>query len=80
MKNPLDRIGPGAPIDTEDVNEKSTTDKEAGVTTGAEHGSTTAETDRDSDEISLDAQTGVQRIEAMTKAWTRRDLYLAYIT
>ena len=33
----------------------------------------------ETDEVSLDAQKGVQKIEATTKVWTRRDLIIAYI-
>jgi len=34
----------------------------------------------DSDQISQDAQAGVQGVEAMTKVWTKSNLVLAYIT
>ncbi|KAK4166929.1 putative siderophore iron transporter [Cladorrhinum sp. PSN259] len=34
----------------------------------------------DSDAISLDAQAGVQDIEALTKVWTKQDIILAYLT
>ncbi|KAK4223695.1 putative siderophore iron transporter [Podospora fimiseda] len=34
----------------------------------------------DSDAISLNAQAGVQDIEALTKVWTKQDIILAYIT
>lgn len=50
-------------------------DKETGVT--AEQ--TASEPDTDDDSIDKNAQAGVQNIEAMTKVWTKRDLYLAYI-
>lgn len=39
-----------------------------------------AATNTDSDAISVDAQAGVQDIEALTKVWTRKDIILAYIT
>lgn len=34
----------------------------------------------DSDQISADAQAGVQGVEAMTKVWTKSNLVLAYVT
>jgi hypothetical protein len=36
-------------------------------------------TDSDTDEISADAQPGVQDIEAITKVWSKTHLVLAYI-
>lgn len=35
--------------------------------------------DTESEGISKDAQAGVQKAEATTSAWTRRDLILAYV-
>ncbi|KAI0182971.1 major facilitator superfamily domain-containing protein [Xylaria flabelliformis] len=49
--------------------------KEAGLT--AER-SPSSEPDTDVDSIDKDAQAGVQKIEAITKVWSTRDLYLAY--
>lgn len=59
-------------------------DKEAGVLDSKEAGLTTerrlsSEPETDADSIDKDAQAGVQKIEAITKVWTTRDLYLAYI-
>ena len=47
-------------------------------------GTGTSVTDRDSDEDSLEkidtnAEHGVQRVQAMTHVWSKRDLILAYI-
>ncbi|KAI1110177.1 siderophore iron transporter mirB [Nemania sp. NC0429] len=50
-------------------------DKEAGLVTEK----TPSERDTDEDSIDKDAQVGVQNVEAMTKVWTKRDLYIAYI-
>lgn len=50
-------------------------DKEVGVATEQ----APSEPDTDDDAIEKDAQVGVQNIEAMTKVWTKRDLYIAYI-
>jgi hypothetical protein len=36
-------------------------------------------TDSDSDEISTNAQAGVQTIEAITKVWSKTHLIMAYI-
>ncbi|KAI3323895.1 MFS general substrate transporter [Xylariaceae sp. AK1471] len=52
-------------------------DKEGGVTT--ERPPSSSENDTDVDSIDKDAQAGVQNIEAITKVWTTRDLYLAYV-
>ena len=37
------------------------------------------DSDTDADEISLDAQQGVQNIEAITKVWSKTHLVIAYI-
>ncbi|GAW15866.1 hypothetical protein ANO14919_052880 [Xylariales sp. No.14919] len=47
--------------------------KEAGLTSERPHSS-----DGDDDSINKDAQVGVQKMEAITKTWSTRDLYLAY--
>ncbi|KAJ8121320.1 hypothetical protein ONZ43_g2197 [Nemania bipapillata] len=58
-------------------------DKETGVPESKEAGSATerpASADQDDDDsINKDAQAGVQNIEAITKVWSTRDLYLAYV-
>ncbi|KAK4154110.1 major facilitator superfamily domain-containing protein [Chaetomidium leptoderma] len=62
---------------------KVASDKEANVASDAVHAPSDADhndTDRDSDEISLTAQAGVQDVEAFAKVWTRTHLILAYIT
>jgi hypothetical protein len=51
-------------------------DKEAAVSTEPQHSS---DHDTDDDAIEKDAQAGVQNIEGITKVWSTRDLYLAYI-
>ncbi|KAI0425325.1 major facilitator superfamily protein [Xylaria sp. FL1042] len=48
--------------------------KEAGLTTKRPHSSDA----EDNDSINKDAQQGVQNMEAITKTWTTRDLYIAY--
>jgi len=61
--------------EVEGVTEQSTgdTDKEVGVK------NQDVSTDSDTDEISVDAQPGVQDIEAVTKVWSKTHLVLAYI-
>jgi hypothetical protein len=61
--------------EVEGVTERSTddTDKEVGVK------NQDVSTDSDTDEISADAQPGVQDIEAVTKAWSKTHLVFAYI-
>ncbi len=80
MRGILDRFAhTEAPVvEDQQVNEKRSNDKEAAVQNDAV--GTGSQDDRDSDEISTDAQTGVQGVEALTKVWTRNDLILAYIT
>lgn len=56
------------------VSEKAT--KEAGTTDEQRKDS---QSDADSEEISKDAQEGVQRIEAITKVWSRWHLVVAYL-
>ncbi|KAI0205598.1 siderophore iron transporter mirB [Astrocystis sublimbata] len=50
--------------------------KEPGVTSERPPSSGT---DSDDDSINKDAQAGVQKIEAITKVWSTRDLYIAYV-
>jgi hypothetical protein len=61
--------------EVEGVTEQSTdnTEKEVGVK------SQDVSTDSDTDEISADAQPGVQDIEAVTKVWSKTHLVFAYI-
>jgi len=61
--------------EVEGVTEQSIgdTDKEVGVK------NQDVSTDSDTDEISVDAQPGVQDIEAVTKVWSKTHLVLAYI-
>lgn len=61
--------------EVEGVTEQSPddTDKEVGVK------NQDVSTDSDTDEISVDAQPGVQDIEAVTKVWSKTHLVLAYI-
>lgn len=40
---------------------------------------TRTDTDTDADTVSLDAQAGVQKIEATTKVWTKKQIIIAYI-
>jgi hypothetical protein len=58
--------------------EKVANDKEANITNDAVH--PRSDTDRESDEISLDAQAGVQNAQAFAKVWSKKQLILAYIT
>jgi hypothetical protein len=61
--------------EVEGVTKQSTddTDKEVGVK------NRDVSTDSDTDEISADAQPGVQDIEAVTKVWSKTHLVFAYI-
>lgn len=61
--------------EVEGVTEQSPddTDKEVGVK------NQDVSTDSDTDEISVDAQPGVQDIEAVTKVWSKTHLVFAYI-
>lgn len=61
--------------EVEGVTEQSTdnTEKEVGVK------NQDVSTDSDTDEISADAQPGVQDIEAVTKVWSKTHLVFAYI-
>lgn len=63
-----------APTVEHDAAEKRATDKEANVACDA------AAAPSDSDEISVNAQAGVQDVEALAKVWTKKHLILAYIT
>jgi hypothetical protein len=79
MKRPLDWLRPReAPVPEHQVPTEKVADKEANVTSDAVH--TASDADRDSDEISVSAQAGVQDVEAFAKVWTKRDIALAYIT
>ncbi|KAM7192397.1 siderophore iron transporter mirB [Naviculisporaceae sp. PSN 640] len=60
-----------------DVPQKSSTDKEAVVAHGTHDSGNDTPSD---DEISRDAQAGVQAIEAFTKVWTTPHIVIAYIT
>lgn len=65
-----------APVAEQEVpTEKTATDKEATVAND-----TAASDAYDSDAISVNAQAGVQDVEAFAKVWTKRDLILAYVT
>ncbi|EAA30758.1 MFS general substrate transporter [Neurospora crassa] len=82
MRSLLHKLGrPAAPADIVEEVQHNPNDKEAAVgTTSATNASDPgAETDS-SQEISKEAQAGIQRVEAMTKVWTRNDMYMAYIT
>ncbi|KAI0156366.1 siderophore iron transporter mirB [Xylariaceae sp. FL1272] len=61
----------------EDVRPTAVDDKEGGLVTGAQPSSDLGH-ESDIDSIDKDAQAGVQAVEAMTKTWSKRDLYLAY--
>ena len=78
MKSALARFRPTeAPVP--DPPEITATDKEAGAINEATVNAD-VENEKESDEISADAQTGVQKMEAITKTWTRFDLIVAYVT
>jgi len=55
------------------VRSADNTDKEVGIRTQD------VSTERGSDEISAEAQPGVQKIEAITKVWSKTHLVTAYI-
>ncbi|KAK4235380.1 siderophore iron transporter mirB [Achaetomium macrosporum] len=80
MKSPLSWLRPSeAPVAEQDPpSEKAANDKEANLASNAVN--VAADTDRDSDEISVNAQAGVQDVEAFAKVWTKTHLILAYIT
>ncbi|KAK3997897.1 putative siderophore iron transporter [Cladorrhinum sp. PSN332] len=94
MATILSRFRPDAPAvqaEPELSEEKTSNDQEAhhshadskepAVTSAAGAPVKTADdVNFDSDAISLDAQAGVQDIEALTKVWTKKDIILAYIT
>ncbi|KAK3485582.1 major facilitator superfamily domain-containing protein [Neurospora hispaniola] len=82
MRSLLHKLGrPAAPADIVEEVQHNPNDKEAavGTTSAANASDPGAETDS-SQEISKEAQAGIQRVEAMTKVWTRNDMYMAYIT
>lgn len=82
MRSLLHKLGrDAAPVDIVEEVQHNPNDKEAAV--GEK--STTNESDPghetdSSQEISKEAQAGIQRVEAMTKVWTRNDMYMAYVT
>lgn len=82
MRSLLHKLGrDAAPADIVEEVQHNPNDKEAAIAEQS-HPNTTEpghETDS-SEEISKEAQAGIQRVEAMTKVWTRNDMYLAYIT
>jgi hypothetical protein len=71
-------VSPAPVVEQEVPPEKLATDKEANVASDAVHSPSDA--DRDSDEISLDAQAGIQDVQALAKVWTKSHLILAYVT
>ncbi|KAK4183552.1 putative siderophore iron transporter [Podospora australis] len=80
MKGPLSRQRPLDNVPVVEPSEKTSHDKEANVVNSHETGvKTGADVDCDSDAISLDAQPGVQDIEALTKVWTKADIIIAYV-
>ncbi|KAK4217510.1 major facilitator superfamily domain-containing protein [Rhypophila decipiens] len=60
-----------------DTPEKTSADKEAAATHGSDESANENQSD---DEISQDAQAGVQAIEAFTKVWTTPHIIMAYVT
>ncbi|KAK3952381.1 major facilitator superfamily domain-containing protein [Pseudoneurospora amorphoporcata] len=82
MRSLLHKLGrPAAPADIVEEVEHNPNDKEAAVgeKSASNESDPGAETDS-SQEISKEAQAGIQRVEAMTKVWSRNDMYMAYIT
>lgn len=79
MRDALSRLRPhsNVPVVEPEVDEKAASDKEANVVNTEGVKESVAD---DSDAISLDAQRGVQDIEALTKVWTKQDIILAYVT
>ena len=64
-------------VGVEAATERSTDDTNKDVGVKSQDVPTDSETD--ADEISLDAQQGVQNIEAITKVWSKTHLVIAYI-
>lgn len=79
MKDPLSRQRPLDNVPVVEPSEKTSNDKEANITSHEAGNKTASDVDVDSDAISLDAQPGVQDIEAFTKVWTKSDIIVAYI-
>lgn len=68
-----------APVVEEEMpREKAATDKEANVASDTLQ--TPSDVDHDSDAISVDAQAGIQDVEALAKVWTKTSLIVAYVT
>jgi len=63
--------------EVEAATERST--DENGKDVGIKSQDMPTDSETDSDEISLDAQQGVQNIEAITKVWSKTHLVIAYI-
>ncbi|KAK5661593.1 hypothetical protein OQA88_9692 [Cercophora sp. LCS_1] len=77
FRNPLDRVGAvDAPV-VDNVPAEKANDKEAAVTNDLAQ---QPSSDADSEQISADAQAGVQAVEALTTVWTKNNLILAYVT
>ncbi|KAL2130411.1 hypothetical protein VTI74DRAFT_6500 [Chaetomium olivicolor] len=72
-------LGPKeAPVAEQELPKEKVADKEANIASNAVN--TTSDVDRDSDNISFNAQAGVQDVEAFAKVWTKNHLILAYVT
>jgi len=69
-----------APVVEQEVSpQRTATDKEAHlVVNDADAIVNRSTADHDSDEISLDAQVGIQDVQALAKVWTRSHLIMAY--
>lgn len=59
------------------LNEQSADDNDKEV--GIKNQDVATDGDSDTDQISADAQSGVQDIEAITKVWSKAHLIIAYI-
>ncbi|KAI1324089.1 siderophore iron transporter mirB [Xylariaceae sp. FL0255] len=76
MRFPFRALGANErPIPEQETPAALVNEKESGVATERPPSS---HEESDSDSIDKDAQRGVQEVEAMTKVWSGRDLYIAY--
>ncbi|KAN0110811.1 siderophore iron transporter mirB [Hyaloscypha variabilis] len=75
MRSFLSSKPPTSEVEAATEHSADDTDKEVGV----KNQDVPTDSETDADEISLDAQPGVQNIEAITKVWSRTHLVIAYI-
>jgi hypothetical protein len=75
MRSFLSSKPPNDEVEAATQHSADDTDKEVGV----KNQDVPTDSETDADEISLNAQPGVQNIEAITKVWSRTHLVIAYI-